>query len=144
MDKIFEQADFNKSEQLLKDCYHELNRCISMRLETIDINDFYIGFCLRELINQWKHKVLVLFKLFVLEKRVLFYGSPVKPLCTTILSIISLHPLLSIGFDNNLNYKQTRPEQAINDDNDECSENFSSNLNETRSHEVILDGNFES
>jgi hypothetical protein len=29
-----------------------------------------------------------------MEKRVLFYGSPVKPLCTTILAIISLHPHL--------------------------------------------------
>lgn len=101
VNKIFEQADFNNSEELLKEAYIELNRCLSMRIETIDPNDFFIGICLRELFSIWKHKVLVLFKSLLLEKRILFYGSPVKPLCTTILSIISLHPqLLNKGLCN--------------------------------------------
>jgi hypothetical protein len=51
----------------------------------------------------WRHKILVLFKLLLLEKRVLFFGSPVKPVCTMILSLISLHPqLLNKGLCNEL------------------------------------------
>lgn len=62
------------------------------------INNFYIGTNLRELLIQWRHKVLVLFKLFLMEKRVLFFGTPVLPLCTTILSVLSLHPqMLNLG-----------------------------------------------
>jgi hypothetical protein len=48
----------------------------------------------RKLLSRWKHKVLVLFKLLLLEKRTVFFGTPVRPVCTTILSIISLHPQL--------------------------------------------------
>lgn len=112
VDKIFEQGDFNCTE-LLRESYNELNRCLSLRTEICAsneifisshddfINDFYIGICLRELISLWRHKVLVLFKLFLLERRIVFYGSPTKPLCTTILSIISLHPhLLNKGLCN--------------------------------------------
>lgn len=69
------------------------------------INDFYISTFLRELLTQWRHKVLVLFKLFLLEKRILFFGSPVMPVCTTILSVLSLHPqILNLGL---CNYFQT-------------------------------------
>ena len=89
-----------------------------MRLETIDLNDFYIGLCLRELISIWKHKILVLFKLLLLEKRVLCYGTPVRPLCTTILSIISLHPhLLNKGLWNCPEKKQEKLEMFQDDKN---------------------------
>jgi hypothetical protein len=100
---------------LLQESYNELNRCLSLRIQnTIDdskylsasndsLNDFYIETCLRELITLWRHKILVLFKLLLLEKRVLFFGSPVKPVCTMILSLISLHPqLLNKGLCNEL------------------------------------------
>lgn len=112
VDKIFEQADFSCND-LLRESYNELNRCLTLRTEVCLSNeifisshddflsDFYIGICLRELIDLWKHKVLMLFKLFLLERRIIFYGSPTKPLCTTILSIISLHPyLLNKGLCN--------------------------------------------
>jgi hypothetical protein len=59
-------------------------------------------------IFRWRHKILVLFKLLLLEKRVLFFGSPVKPVCSTILSIISLHPqLLNKGLCNGFEPKET-------------------------------------
>lgn len=35
-----------------------------------------------------------MFKLFLLEKRVIFFGSPVKPVCSLIIAITSLHPQL--------------------------------------------------
>ena len=50
------------------------------------------GLSLREFILQFKHKSVLLFKLLLLEKRVIFFKSPVQQLCATILSILSLHP----------------------------------------------------
>lgn len=41
---------------------------------------------------QFRHKVLLLFKLLLLEKRIVFYQSPVQPLCATILTLLSLYP----------------------------------------------------
>lgn len=109
-----------------------------MRLETIDLNDFYIGLCLRELINLWKHKILVLFKLLLLEKRVLFYGSPVRPLCTTILSIISLHPhLLNKGLWNCVEKKQENVEN-IQDDLDEVDDKMTESIDSFKSQPVNL------
>jgi hypothetical protein len=50
------------------------------------------GLSLRDLVLQFKHKALLLFKLLLLERRVLFFRSPVQQLCATILSLLSLHP----------------------------------------------------
>jgi len=41
----------------------------------------------------FRHQILVLFKLLLLEKKILFRGSSVGPLCSTLLSLISLLPL---------------------------------------------------
>ena len=61
----------------------------------------HLSATLQKLFSRWRHKILVLFKLLLIEKRVLFFGSPVKPVCATILSIISLHPqLLNKGLCN--------------------------------------------
>lgn len=111
-----------------------------MRLETIDLKDFYIGFCLRELINLWKHKILILFKLLLLEKRVLCYGSPVRPLSTTILSIISLHPhLLNKGLWNFIEKKQEIVEKFQNDKNDVVvDEKMSNSVDSDKSQLVNL------
>ncbi|KAI8594264.1 AVL9/DENND6 domain-containing protein, partial [Dissophora ornata] len=47
---------------------------------------------LRELVKKFKYKVLVLLKLLLLEKRVIFFGYPVETLCTYQYSLISLVP----------------------------------------------------
>ncbi|KAF9196350.1 late secretory pathway protein avl9 [Haplosporangium sp. Z 11] len=47
---------------------------------------------LRELVRKFKYKVLVLLKLLLLEKRVLFFGYPVETLCTYQYSLVSLIP----------------------------------------------------
>ncbi|KAG0238833.1 late secretory pathway protein avl9 [Mortierella sp. GBA43] len=51
-----------------------------------------VGTSLRELVKKFKYKVLVLLKLLLLEKRVIFYGYPVETLCTYQYSLISLIP----------------------------------------------------
>ena len=48
---------------------------------------------------RWRYKSLILFKLMLLQKKVVCFGSPVRPICALILSILSLHPkLLEDGF----------------------------------------------
>lgn len=119
VDKIFEHGNFD-CDELLESSYNELNRCLSTRIQRNPddsvfisssndfINDFYIETCLRELIILWRHKILILFKVLLLEKRILYYGSPVKPVCATILSVISLHPqLLNKGLCSDFEPKET-------------------------------------
>lgn len=61
VDKIFEHGNFD-CDELLKESYNELNRCLTLRMKRCPddstfissssdyINDFYIETCLRELI----------------------------------------------------------------------------------------------
>ncbi|KAG0211737.1 late secretory pathway protein avl9 [Mortierella sp. GBA30] len=60
--------------------------------ENIPDSAFMMGTSLRELVKKFKYKVLVLLKLLLLEKRVIFFGYPVETLCTYQYSLISLIP----------------------------------------------------
>nr|CAD7420312.1 unnamed protein product [Timema poppensis] len=87
----FDEGDFSKVK-LLHDTYHHLNSCLS----DVDVSQLspqlYVGLSARDFILQFRHKALLLFKLLLLERRLVFYRSPVHPLCVTILSLLSLHP----------------------------------------------------
>uniref|UniRef100_A0A182TS55 UDENN domain-containing protein n=1 Tax=Anopheles melas TaxID=34690 RepID=A0A182TS55_9DIPT len=97
---FFEQGDFSATEILVK-AYEQLNACL-VSLEPQEIGStrlHFVGVPLRDLLLKWRHKILILFKLLLLQKRVIFYGSPVHPTCALILGIASLHPeLISKGF----------------------------------------------
>ncbi|CAO1338135.1 unnamed protein product [Diamesa serratosioi] len=101
---LFDEGDF-LSGNLLKQSFQQLNSCFLAESfcdeKYISGNNFngiihhmHIGFSLRDLILEWRHKFFLLFKLFLLEKRVIFFGSPVKPVCSLIIAITSLHPRL--------------------------------------------------
>lgn len=53
---------------------------------------WFLGLSARDFILQFRHKALLLFKLLLLERKVVFYQSPVQPLCAAILTLLSLHP----------------------------------------------------
>ncbi|XP_035778446.1 late secretory pathway protein AVL9 homolog [Anopheles albimanus] len=94
----FEQGDFATTE-LLEKAYEQLNACLEPQDIIGPSRLLFVGMPLRDLLLKWKHKMLILFKLQLLQKRVLYFGSPVHPTCSLILSIVSLHPeLLSKGF----------------------------------------------
>lgn len=82
---------------------------------------------------RWKYKILTLFKLLLLERKVLFYGSPVRPICSLILAINSLHPLLiETGFNEVAFMKSTRTSpipqiRIFESENDPESENENDN-----------------
>jgi hypothetical protein len=69
--------------------------CISASSDLGNVsNMLFSGLSVRDLILQFRHKALILFKLLLLERRLVFYRSPVQPLCATILSLLSLHPAM--------------------------------------------------
>lgn len=50
--------------------------------------------------ERFGHKIVQLFKLVLLQKRVLFFHSPVRPLSTSIISLLALFPgLVESGLD---------------------------------------------
>lgn len=62
---------------------------------------FSLGLPLREMLERFGHKVVQLFKLILLQKRVLFFHSPVRPLTTSILALLALFPgVVETGLDN--------------------------------------------
>ncbi|KAG0022305.1 late secretory pathway protein avl9 [Entomortierella chlamydospora] len=84
----FGQRDFTQTD-ILAQFYDSLNATVS---ESIPDSAFMMGTSLRELVKKFKYKVLVLLKLLLLEKRVIFFGYPVETLCTYQYSLISLIP----------------------------------------------------
>ncbi|KAG0341105.1 late secretory pathway protein avl9 [Podila humilis] len=84
----FGQKDFTQTD-ILSQFYDSLNATI-----TVNIPDsaFLMGTSLRELVKKFKYKVLVLLKLLLLERRVIFFGYPVETLCTYQYSLMSLVP----------------------------------------------------
>ncbi|CAH2020292.1 unnamed protein product [Acanthoscelides obtectus] len=79
----FEKGDFSKVS-ILEETFHHLNAV----MKQYDMRQHsFVGLSAKEFILQWKNKALQLFKLLLLEKRVMFFKSPVHPLCSTILTL---------------------------------------------------------
>ncbi|MCJ1278497.1 late secretory pathway protein avl9 [Puttea exsequens] len=55
-------------------------------------DDQYLGLSLRELIHEYKHQTLVLFKCCLLQPKMLFFGSRCERLCMVQFALISLIP----------------------------------------------------
>lgn len=54
---------------------------------------FETGLSPRDLVFTFRHQIITLFKLLLLEKKILFRGASVGPLCSSLLTLISLLPL---------------------------------------------------
>lgn len=85
----FKECDFSKTD-CLKELYFNLNSILTRDLLTT--SEIFLGLSPRDLILLFSHKIIILFKLILLEKKVLFHKSPVKDLCTSILTLLSLFP----------------------------------------------------
>lgn len=93
----FDERDFSKVS-LLEDTFESLNASLNDELPRDQ--HIFLGLSVRNLVLHFKHKVVLLVKLVLLERKVLFLQSPVKDLCTTILSLLSLFPgLLEHGLE---------------------------------------------
>ncbi|XP_068741613.1 late secretory pathway protein AVL9 homolog [Montipora capricornis] len=85
----FDEKDFARTE-ILEELYKSLNVPISAGL--MEESFLCVGLSVNELVTKFRHKILVLFKLLLLERKVLFYGFPVGSLCAQLVSLVSLFP----------------------------------------------------
>lgn len=91
----FEGGDFSATE-LIKQTYDNLNNCLSD--DMLHSQQLYVGLSARDFVLHFRQKALQLFKLVLLERKVLFFKSPVRELSSHILTLLSLFPgLLESG-----------------------------------------------
>ncbi|KAM9774843.1 late secretory pathway protein AVL9 homolog [Syngnathus typhle] len=109
----FEEKDFSQIS-ILKELYEHMNG--SLRGSALDGSQVFLGLSPRDLILHFRHKVLILFKLILLEKKVLFYVSPVSRLVGTLMAVLSLFPgMMEHGLVDSSHY---RPKSSVSDDCD--------------------------
>ncbi|KAM5472332.1 hypothetical protein MauCBS54593_002923 [Microsporum audouinii] len=84
----FAQRDFTDTD-ILQKFWEGLK--ISMKNEDLH-KDEHLGLSLREMIHEFKHQTLVLFKCLLLQPKMLFFGSRCERLCMIQFSLISLIP----------------------------------------------------
>ncbi|KAJ7322644.1 hypothetical protein JRQ81_018931 [Phrynocephalus forsythii] len=107
----FEEKDFSQIS-ILKELYEHMNS--SLGGNALEGSQVYLGLSPRDLVLQFKHKVLILFKLILLEKKVLFYVSPVNRLVETLMTVLSLFPgMIEHGLTD---CSQYRPRKSISED----------------------------
>ncbi|XP_015261226.1 PREDICTED: late secretory pathway protein AVL9 homolog [Gekko japonicus] len=107
----FEEKDFSQIS-ILKELYEHMNS--SLGGSPLEGSQVYLGLSPRDLVLQFRHKVLILFKLILLEKKVLFYISPVNRLVGALLTALSLFPgMIDHGLTD---CSQYRPRKRVSDD----------------------------
>ncbi|CAL8399929.1 unnamed protein product [Gadus morhua 'NCC'] len=107
----FEEKDFSQID-ILKELYEHMNG--SLRGSTLEGSQVYLGLSPRDLILHFRHKVLILFKLILLEKKVLFYVSPVNRLVGALMTVLSLFPgMIEHGLADSSHY---RPKSSLSEE----------------------------
>nr|XP_039262369.1 late secretory pathway protein AVL9 homolog [Styela clava] len=81
-------------KNVLQELYDHINASLSVP----DESHLFFGLSVRKLLTNFKHKLLILFKLILLEKRVVFYATPASELVGALLSLLSLFPrMIEVG-----------------------------------------------
>ncbi|KAJ8010878.1 hypothetical protein DPEC_G00079720 [Dallia pectoralis] len=107
----FDEKDFSQIS-ILKELYEHMNG--SLRGTTLEGSQVFLGLSPRDLILHFRHKVLILFKLILLEKKVLFYVSPVHRLVGALMTVLSLFPgMIEHGLVDSSHY---RPKSSVSED----------------------------
>ncbi|XP_060637622.2 late secretory pathway protein AVL9 homolog [Anolis sagrei] len=107
----FEEKDFSQIS-ILKELYEHMNS--SLGGSSLEGSQVYLGLSPRDLVLQFRHKVLILFKLILLEKKVLFYISPVNRLVGALMTVLSLFPgMIEHGLTD---CSQYRPRKSVTED----------------------------
>ncbi|XP_030630035.1 late secretory pathway protein AVL9 homolog [Chanos chanos] len=107
----FEEKDFSQIS-ILKELYEHMNG--SLKGSTLEGSQMYLGLSPRDLILHFRHKVLILFKLILLEKKVLFYVSPVNRLVGALMTVLSLFPgMIEHGLADSSHY---RPRSSVSEE----------------------------
>ncbi|XP_067020333.1 late secretory pathway protein AVL9 homolog isoform X2 [Acropora muricata] len=107
----FNEKDFARTE-ILEQLYRSLNMSVSPSL--MEESLLFVGLSAIELLTTFRHRVLVLFKLLLLEKKFMFHGFPVGNLCTQLLSLVSLFPKM---LQSGLAYAVPRESNVVTSEN---------------------------
>ncbi|XP_042330227.1 late secretory pathway protein AVL9 homolog isoform X2 [Sceloporus undulatus] len=125
----FEEKDFSQIS-ILKELYEHMNS--SLGGSSLEGSQVYLGLSPRDLVLQFRHKVLILFKLILLEKKVLFYISPVNRLVGALMTVLSLFPgMIEHGLTD---CSQYRPRKSITEDVSPLPDNYVSLSSVALSH----------
>ncbi|XP_059501753.1 late secretory pathway protein AVL9 homolog isoform X2 [Stegostoma tigrinum] len=107
----FEEKDFSQIS-ILKELYEHMNS--SLGGTALEGSQACLGLSPRDLVLHFKHKTIILFKLILLEKKVLFYLSPVSRLVGTLMTVLSLFPgMVEHGLADSSQY---RPRKSTSED----------------------------
>uniref|UniRef100_H2V8G4 AVL9 homolog (S. cerevisiase) n=1 Tax=Takifugu rubripes TaxID=31033 RepID=H2V8G4_TAKRU len=107
----FEEKDFSQIS-ILKELYEHMNG--SLKGSALEGSQVYLGLSPRDLILHFRHKVLILFKLILLEKKVLFYVSPVSRLVGALMTVLSLFPgMMEHGLVDSSSYRPKSTEEFV-------------------------------
>lgn len=88
----FQQKNF-QNVLILKESFNTLNNQLNLSLNLPqNFNSYFIGLNLGDLVVKYEHKIVILFKLLLLERKTLFYMQPVHKLSNVIISLMSLLP----------------------------------------------------
>lgn len=94
----FAQKDFQRT-QILKNAfdslsvsYAETNGTVKNADQMDEKSKYLMGLSLGDLVLKYQHKILILFKLILLQKKCLYQIKPVSNLSNTIMALISLIP----------------------------------------------------
>nr|XP_014015320.1 unnamed protein product [Salmo salar] len=121
----FEEKDFSQIS-ILKELYEHMNS--SLRGTAVEGSQVFLGMSPRDLILHFRHKVLILFKLILLEKKVLFYVSPVNRLVGALMTVLSLFPgMIEHGLADSSHY---RPKSSV-------SENITTGDSVSRAEDLV-------
>ncbi|KAM7121652.1 late secretory pathway protein AVL9 homolog isoform 1-T1 [Molossus nigricans] len=120
----FEEKDFSQIS-ILKELYEHMNS--SLGGTSLEGSQVYLGLSPRDLVLHFRHKVLILFKLILLEKKVLFYVSPVSKLVGALMTVLSLFPgMIEHGLSDCSQYRprKSMSEEAGLQENNPPADNF--------------------
>ncbi|KAG8192358.1 hypothetical protein JTE90_029092 [Oedothorax gibbosus] len=129
----FDERDFSKVS-LLEETFKNLNS--SLPKDISDGQQAFLGLSVRDFVLRFKHKTLLLFKLLLLERKVLFYKAPVKNLCSAVLTLCSLVPgMIEKGLNESATSSYSRT-PSITDKEDYLEVSYTENNNEKRLKET--------
>uniref|UniRef100_A0A915D342 UDENN domain-containing protein n=1 Tax=Ditylenchus dipsaci TaxID=166011 RepID=A0A915D342_9BILA len=112
----FNEKDFSKVDVLMQ-MYRNL--CDLFDANYLDTQTIYAGVSLTSLLTSFRHRTLVLFKLLLLERKVIFKIFPVQTLGAVMVGLISLFPgMLEEGLSQAASYSvlRTTPASSTHDE----------------------------
>eukprot|EP00128_Syssomonas_multiformis_P009472 Colp12_sorted_trinity150504_noHs@17514 len=100
---FFEQYDFSKKE-LLEELYNSLHVALAKQ---VDATQLYLALPLQNLLRTFKHELILIFKLLLLECKVILHSSVASDAATAVLALASLIPgLTASGYGSCLEASQ--------------------------------------